>query len=130
MNRSGVLLLPMAALAIAILIQKVDCATAQEVALTPMQASEVARGYRAESLKLKPVVNDKGETLGRLSDFILGKDGNVYAVLAVGDFVGESNHAVAVPFRNLRVDDPSDKIVIPGTSRAALHKLPVLFTDQ
>lgn len=86
MNRSGVLLLPMAALAIAILIQKVDCATAQEVALTPMQAREVARGYRAESLKLKPVVNDKGETLGRLSDFIFGKDGNVYAVLAVGDF--------------------------------------------
>jgi hypothetical protein len=64
------------------------CATGQEIGLTPLETNEVARGYRAETIKLRPVVNDKNETIGRINDFIFGKDGNIYAVLAVGDFTG------------------------------------------
>ena len=52
-------------------------ATAQEVALTPMEATEVARGYRADALKIRPVINDKNETIGRINAFIFGKDGNI-----------------------------------------------------
>ena len=37
----------------------IDRAAAQEVALTPLETTEVARGYRAETLKLKPVVNEE-----------------------------------------------------------------------
>src|SRR6202158_4447710 len=102
----------------------IDRAAAQEVALTPMQATEVARGYRAETLKLKPVVNDKNETIGRINDFIFGKDGNIYVVLAVGDFTGVGGHLIAIPFRSLKLDDPSGDIVLPGVSRAALERLP------
>jgi PRC-barrel domain len=108
----------------------VDHAEGQEVALTPMEAKEVARGYRAEALKIKPVVNDKNETIGRISDFIFGKDGNIYVVLAVGDFTGVGGHLVAIPFRNLKLDDPNGDIVLPGASRAALEKLPVFLSSR
>ena len=108
----------------------IDRAEGQEVALTPLEATEVARGYRAEALKLKPVVNDKNETIGRIDDFIFGKDGNIYAVLAVGDFVGVSGHLVAIPFRSLKLDDPSGYVVLPGASRAALEKLPVFVNKR
>jgi hypothetical protein len=108
----------------------IDHAAAQEVVLTPLEATEVARGYRAEKLKLKPVVNEKNETLGRISDFIFGKDGNTYVVLAVGDFAGLGDHLVAIPFRTLKLDDSSSYIVLPGTTRAALEKLPVLVSNQ
>ena len=95
-----------------------------------MEATEVARGYRADALKIKPVVNDKNETIGRISDFIFGKDGNIYVVLAVGDFTGLSGHVIAIPFRSLKLDDPSGNIVLPGASRAALEKLPVYVTKR
>ena len=108
----------------------IDRAAGQEIALTPLETTEVARGYRAEALKLKPVVNDKNETIGRINDFIIGKDGNIYVVLAVGDFTGLSGHLIAIPFRSLKLDDPSGNIVLPGASRAALEKLPVYVTKR
>jgi hypothetical protein len=108
----------------------IDHAAGQEVALTPMQASEVAKGYRAEALKLKLVVNDKNETIGRINDFIFGKDGNIYVVLAVGDFTGLSGQLVAIPFRSFKLDDPSGNIVLPGASHQALEKLPVFLSNR
>ena len=129
MNRSFSFL-PAVILATVVLSLWNDRALAQEVALTPMQATEVARGYRAETLKLKPVVNDKNETIERINDFIFGKDGNIYVVLAVGDFTGIGGHLVAVPFRSFKLDDPNGDIVLPGASRAALEKLPVLLSNR
>jgi PRC-barrel domain len=122
--------LPAVILATVVLSLWIDRALAQEVALTPMQATEVARGYRAETLKLKPIVNDKNETIGRINDFIFGKDGNIYVVLAVGDFTGVGGHLIAIPFRSLKLDDPSGDIVLPGVSRAALEKLPVFLGSR
>ncbi len=128
MNRSSFSI--SSALALALLFQLIGRAEGQEIALTPMQATEVAKGYRADALKLKEVVNEKGESLGRISDFIFGKDGNIYAILAVGDFAGIGGHLVAVPFRSLKLDNPSENIILPGTSRAALDKLPVYVKNQ
>jgi hypothetical protein len=129
-NRPRFLLLAAVVLTASVPSLWIDRAAGQEVALTPLEATEVARGYRAEALKLKPVVNDKNETIGRINDFIFGKDGNIYAVLAVGDFVGLSDHLVAVPFRSLKLDDPSGYVVLPGASRAALEKLPVFVNNR
>jgi hypothetical protein len=53
--------------------QWIDRVAAQEVALTPLETAEVARGYRAEALILKPVVNDKNETIGKINDFSLAR---------------------------------------------------------
>jgi hypothetical protein len=130
MNRSRFSFLSAVVLTTVILSLRIDHAAAQEVGLTPMEATELARGYRAETLKLKPVVNEKNETIGRINDFIFGKDGNIYAVLAVGDFTGLSGHLVAIPFRSLKLDDPSSYIVLPGATRAALEKLPVYVNNR
>jgi hypothetical protein len=129
MNRSRVSLLP-AVLVTAVLLLSADRAAAQEVALTPLESKEVAKGYRADALKLKTVVNDKGETIGRISDFVFGKDNNIYVVLGVGDFTGLTGQLIAIPFHALKLDDPSDNIVLPGASRAALEKLPVFVSNR
>jgi hypothetical protein len=114
------------ALAVALLLPTPSKASAQEVSLVEPDAKEVAKGYRAKALELKTVVNDKGESIGRIDDFIFTKDdGPIFAVLAVGDFVGLYGELVAVPFRNLKLNDGSDTIMLPGASRAALQKLPV-----
>jgi sporulation protein YlmC with PRC-barrel domain len=106
-------------------------ASAQEVALVAPDAKEVAKGYRAEELKLRSVVNDKGEIIGRIDDFIFGRDnGPIFAVLKVGDFVGLEGELVAVPFKSLKLDDSSGQIVLPGASRAALQKLPVFLYNR
>ena len=130
MNRFPILFFPAVILTTVVFSFRIDHVAGQEVALTPMQATEVAKGYRAEALKLKPVVNDKNETIGRINDFVFGKDGNIYAVLGVGDFTGLSGQAVAIPFRSLKLDDPSGYIVLPGASRAALEKLPVFVNNK
>ena len=95
-----------------------------------MQTTEVARGYRAGALQLMQVVNDKGEKIGRINDFIFGKDGNDYVVLAVGDFAELNGEVVAIPFHSLKLDDPSGNIILPGASRAALEKLPVFVSKR
>ena len=106
-------------------------ASAQEVALVAPDAKEVAKGYRAEELKLRSVVNEKGEIIGRIDDFIFGRDnGPIFAVLKVGDFVGLEGELVAVPFRNLKLDGSSGQIVLPGASRTALQKLPVFLYNR
>ena len=130
MNKSLFSFLPSVILTTVVLSLWIDHASGQEVALTPMEATEVARGYRADALKLKPVINDKNETIGRISDYIFGKDGNIYVVLAVGDFTGIGGHLIAIPFRSLKLDDPSGDIVLPGASRAALEKLPVFLKTR
>ena len=105
-------------------------AVAQEIGLIAADTKEVAKGYRASALQLKNVVNDKGERIGRIDDFIFGADEGVFAVLAVGSFVGPTDHLVAVPFRSLKLDGHGGDIVLPGASRTALQKLPVFLYSR
>jgi hypothetical protein len=130
MIKSRFSFLPTVVLTTVVLSSWTGHGAAQEIALTPLQATEVAKGYRAEALKLTPVVNDKNDTIGRVNDFIFGKDGSIFVVLAVGDFTGLNGQVVAIPFRSLKLDDPSGHIVLPGASRAALEKLPVFLTGR
>jgi hypothetical protein len=130
MYRFRVSLSPAVIFTTVVLATWIDHAAAQEIALTPMQTTEVAKGYRGEALKLMPVVNDKGDMIGRISDFIFGKDGSTFVVLSVGDFTGVGGQVVAIPFRSLKLDDPSGNIVLPGASRTALEKLPVFLNNR
>ncbi|WFU82586.1 hypothetical protein QA645_07565 [Bradyrhizobium sp. CIAT3101] len=57
----------------------------------------------------------------RINDFIFGKDGNIYAILAVSGRVGPGRHLVAITFRVLKLDDPRGEIVLPGTIRQLLE---------
>jgi hypothetical protein len=71
------------------------------------------------------VVNDKHDKIGRINDFIFGKDGKIYVVPAVDDSTGLFGHRVAIPLRQFKRDDSPDYAVLPGASRTALAKLPV-----
>jgi hypothetical protein len=112
--------------ALFVLCLSMSAAVTQEVDLVPVENKALARGYSAEALKAKLVINDKRETIGHINDFIFGRDEGVFAVLAVGDFVAQPGHLVAVPFRSLKLDDPNF-IVLPGASRGALQKLPIFI---
>ena len=105
-------------------------AATQEVGLVTVDVKDVAKGYRANSLELKPVMNDKGELIGTIDDFMFGRDDGVFVILAVGDFVGLGGNLVAVPFKSLKFDDPNGSVVLPGASQAALRKLPVFFYNR
>jgi len=105
-------------------------AATQEVGLVTVDVADVAKGYRANSLRLKPVMNDKKELIGTIDDFMFGRDDGVFVILAVGDVVGLGGHLVAVPFKSLKIDDPNGNIVLPGASQAALRKLPVFFYNR
>ena len=105
-------------------------AATQEVGLVTVDVADVAKGYRANSLRLKPVMNDKKELIGTIEDFMFGRDDGVFVILAVGDVVGLGGHLVAVPFKSLKIDDPNGNIVLPGASQAALRKLPVFFYNR
>jgi hypothetical protein len=130
MNRFRVSLLP-AVLIMTALLLGMDRAAAQEVGLAPLDVKEVARGYRAEALKLKPVANEKSQVLGKISDFVFSKDdSNIFVVLAVDDFPGPGSHLIAIPFRSIKLDDPSGYLVLPGASAAALDKLPVFAYNR
>lgn len=118
-------LLLVAVLTVGMLSKPIGHATAQEVGLTPLEAKEVAKGYSANALKLREVVNDKHDSIGRINDFIFGKDSNVYVVLAVEDSTGLLGQLVAIPLRQFKLDDSPDYAVLPGASRTALAKLPV-----
>jgi hypothetical protein len=108
-----------------------DTTSAEEVGLVKLDVKDVAKGYRGEALKQKTVVNDKGEDVGRIDDFIFARNDNqVFAVLSVGDYVGVGGSLVAVPLRSLKLDDPSGSIVLPGADRAALLKLPVFLYNR
>jgi hypothetical protein len=113
-----------------VLATPISRAIAQEVALTPLQAEEVARGYRAEALKLATVVNEKKERLGRIDDFIFSEDGNIYVVLVVADVGGAIGYRIAIPFRSLKLDDPSRDPVLPGATRESLARLPVYVSGR
>ena len=115
----------LAAVAVVLVCLPGQYSAAQPVGLVTLDVNEVANGYPAETLKLKTIVNDKNETIGKINDFIFSKDGRIFAVLSVGDFIGAGPHLVAVPFNSLKLDDSHGFIVLPGASRAALEKLPV-----
>jgi hypothetical protein len=100
----------------------------QEIGLTRLETSEVARGYRAESLKPKPSTI-RARRSGRINDLIFGKDGNICAVPAVDDFTGLGGQLVAIPYRSLKLDDSSGYIVLPGASRSALRSKHCRFSS-
>jgi hypothetical protein len=104
-------------------------AAPQDIGLAPIENTELARGYRASTLRARSVVNEKGERIGRIDDFIFGRDEHIFIVLTVGGF-GFDGHLVAVPFRKFKFDDSNGNIVLAGANRAALEKLPVFLYDR
>ena len=101
MNRPHFSFLPLILTAFFLCIVTESAAT-QEVGLVTVDVKDVAKGYRANSLKLKPVMNDKKELIGTIDDFMFGWDDGVFVILAVGDVVGLGGPSWLSPSRALR----------------------------
>jgi hypothetical protein len=60
----------------------------QAVEITKVDVQKVAAGYRASKVIGSSVVNEANQTIGKIDDFLVTRDGKEpYAVLSVGGFL-------------------------------------------
>lgn len=94
------------------------------VQLVVVDVAAVAKGYRVSKLTGAAVYNDQKERIGSIEDIILNKDRAAFAVLQVGGFLGVGGRLVAIPYDSLNLDNPDNRVVLPGASKDELKKLP------
>lgn len=91
--------------------------------VTVAETQLIATGWRASKLIGADVLNDAGDEIGEIDDFVVSPDGTLtIAVVQVGGFLGLGSHLVAVPVRQFTKFAP--KAVLPGARKEALKKLP------
>jgi sporulation protein YlmC with PRC-barrel domain len=97
------------------------------VAVVEMDAIIAGWSVKNDMLK-KPVVNDKNEKIGTISDVIISPstDGKLpaasFAIIGVGGFLGIGKRDVAVPMEQIKLQD--NHLVLPGATKDALKALP------
>lgn len=95
----------------------------QIVGMPRLDPTTLAMGFRASKLIGLAVANDAGETIGRIHDVIISREGVASrAVVAVGGFIGIGSRLVLVPYSDLRFTE--SRATLPGGSLAALRELP------
>lgn len=95
----------------------------QSVEIAKVDLQTVAAGYRASKVIGSSIVNDADETIGKIDDLLVTRDGKQpYAVLSIGGFLGMGTHLVVVRYDSLKFADK--KIVLPGGSKDGLKMLP------
>ena len=95
----------------------------QTVEITKVDVQKVSAGYRASKVIGSSIVNDADETIGKIDDLLVTRDGKEpYAVLSVGGFLGMGTHMVVIRYDNLKFAD--NKIVLPGGTKDGLRMLP------
>src|SRR5512132_3043748 len=95
----------------------------QTVEIAKVDVQKVAAGYRASKVIGSSVLNDANETIGKIDDLLVTRDGKEpYAVLSVGGFLGMGTHVVVIRYDNLKFAD--NKIGLPGGTKDGLRMLP------
>ena len=95
----------------------------QSVEITKVDVQKVAAGYRASKVIGSSVVNDANQTIGKIDDLLVTRDGKEpYAVLSVGGFLGMGTRLVVIRYDSLKFAD--NKIVLPGGTKDGLKMLP------
>jgi hypothetical protein len=96
----------------------------QTVEIAKVDVQRVAAGYRASKVIGSSVLNDANETIGKIDDLLVTRDGKEpYAVLSIGGFLGMGAHMVVIRYDSLKFT-PDNKIVLPGGSKDGLKMLP------
>jgi hypothetical protein len=97
--------------------------TPQTIELVKVDVQKLAAGYRSSKVVGSNVVNDANETIGKIDDLLVSRDGRQpYAVLSVGGFLGMGNRLVVVPYDLLKFGD--NKVILPGGTKEGLKMLP------
>lgn len=102
----------------------------QSIEITMVDIKTVSAGYRATKVIGSSVVNDSNETIGKIDELLVTRDGkDPYAVLTVGGFLGMGSHNVVVRYDSLKFAE--GKIVLPGATREGLQRLPIFkYSDD
>ena len=97
--------------------------TPQTVQLIKVDVIKVSTGYRASKIIGSSVVNEAGDTVGKVDEIIIGPDGKApFVVLSVGGFLGVGDRLIALPYEQMRTD--GKKIMLPGATKDSLKALP------
>lgn len=92
----------------------------QSVEITKVDVQKVAAGYRASKVIGSTVVNDANQTIGKIDDLLVTRDGKEpYAVLSVGGFPGIGTRLVVIRYDSLKF--PDNKIMLPGGTKDGLN---------
>ena len=95
----------------------------QTVEIAKVDVQKVAAGYRASKVVGSSVLNEANETIGKIDDLLVTRDGKEpYVVLSIGGFLGMGTRMVVVRYDSLKFVD--NKIVLPGGSKDGLKMLP------
>ena len=95
----------------------------QPVQIAKVDVQTVEGGYRASKVIGGKVLNDANETIGKIDDLLVTRDGKEpYAVLSIGGFIGVGGKLVVVRYDSLKFVDQT--IVLPGGSKDGLNMLP------
>ena len=95
----------------------------QSVEITKVDVQKVAAGYRASKVVGSSVANDANQTIGKIDDLLVTRDGKEpYVVLSVGGFLGMGTRLVVIRYDSLKFAD--NKIVLPGGTKDGLKMLP------
>ncbi len=69
----------------------------QSVEIAKVDVQTVAAGYRASKVIGSSVINEANETIGKVDDLLVTRDGKEpYAVLSVGGFLGMGTRMVVI----------------------------------
>ncbi|MGA7782664.1 MAG: PRC-barrel domain-containing protein [Paraburkholderia sp.] len=99
-------------------------AGSQTIGVSVEQSELIVEGWSAKkSLMGKSIYNDNGEKVGVLHDIIIAPDNAAsFAIVAAHQFLGVSQHDVAIPMSQL--DYVDGKLVWAGATRDAVKALP------
>ncbi|SEJ57404.1 PRC-barrel domain-containing protein [Paraburkholderia diazotrophica] len=99
-------------------------AGAQTIGVSVEQESIIINGWSAKkSLLGKPIYNEQGQKVGVLHDIIISPDNAAsFAVVAAHQFLGVSQHDVAIPMSQL--DYTGGKLVWAGATKDAVKSIP------
>jgi hypothetical protein len=123
---SGAVMIGVASFAADLSAQGVE----QSVAIAKVDVQTVQGGYQASKVIGNAVVNDADQTIGKIDDLLVTRDGKEpYAVLSIGGFLGMGTKLVVVRYDSLQFTDK--KIVLPGGSKDGLNMLSAFeYTKQ
>jgi sporulation protein YlmC with PRC-barrel domain len=92
-----------------------------EIELIVVEMIALAPTYPVSELLGREVINDTGQSIGRIDDLLIEGDEVAFAILSVGGFLGIGAHLVVVAFSDLLIDD--DEVVLPGATKEALKRM-------
>jgi putative membrane protein len=95
----------------------------------PEASPQPEQAVSIEKLLGSPVVNTKGDKVGKIEDVVLDQTGKYFAVVSVGGFLGIGAKDVAVPLNDLQLGQ-DEAYLMSAASEDQLKQMPKYDEDQ